>query len=211
MMNKYSEFIGHKFGLLTVICYYGIGDKVALVCDCGNEKISRMSHLKGGTVKSCGCLKKSTPMKVHGKHLLSTTTEYAAWNSMIDRCYKKSHHAFHRYGGRGITVCNEWLDPIDGFLNFLADIGPKSGTGLSLERIDNNLGYSKTNCIWASKTEQANNRESCIFLTFEGRTLTMMQWANEKGMSKNTIAERMKRGWSIEKAISHPKRLVKRP
>ena len=115
-------------------------------CDCGNIKKVLLSNLraKHGTI-SCGCAR-----RFHGKH---KTPEYVAWVSMLQRCTNPQSPSFHHYGGRGITVCERWLK----FENFLADIGPRPSPELSLQRINNDLGYFSENCKWATRKEQASN------------------------------------------------------
>lgn len=203
---NYSHFFGLSFGELTVKEQTGEGDKLLCTCSCGNEKVARLSHLRSGSVKSCGCLLKTVPKKVHGKHLLSTTKECKIWSDMVHRCTNKSSRVFSLYGGRGITVCESWLGD-DGFLNFLSDMGSKPD-GMTLDRIDNNLGYSKENCRWATMKTQSNNRRSNVFLTANGKTMTIAEWSKELGFSKSTIRERLKLGWSVEQCINTPKRYL---
>jgi hypothetical protein len=200
----YSHVVGLSFGELTVIEPLGVADKMLCRCSCGKNKTARLSHLRYGSVKSCGCLLKTVPPKVHGKHLLGGTKEYKVWNSMVQRCTIPSHHAFALYGGRGINVCDRWLGD-DGFVNFLDDMGPKAD-GLSLDRVDNEKGYDKNNCRWTSTKTQNNNRSNNVRLTANGKTMTMAEWSAEMGFAKNTISERLKRGWSVERAINEPKR-----
>lgn len=125
---------------------------------------------------------------------------YGSWTAMKARCGDVNHPAFHRYGGRGISVCERWLV----FENFLEDMGERPA-GATLERKQNNLGYSKENCRWATRKEQARNTCSNRYLSFNGERLTVGDWAVKLGFSKNTINERIKRGWSLERALSQPK------
>ena len=181
----------------------GIIDKMQCLCDCGKHKIARLAHLKSGTVKSCGCLLKETPKKVHGKHLLSNSKEYASWNNLVARCTNVNHRAYSLYGGRGIFVCDEWKNKELGFICFLNDMG-KSPEGFSIERINNEKGYSKENCIWANKATQAKNRRTTIFIEHNGKNLCIAEWSKLLGFSKNVISERLKRGWSIKDCLEKP-------
>jgi hypothetical protein len=124
-------------------------------------------------------------------------TTCGSYTSMINRCYNKKHPHYKDYGGRGIKVCIRWRKS---FFNFLEDMGRKP-EGLTLERIDNNKGYYKENCKWATWEEQANNRRNNKYITYNGKTQTMAQWAKEYNIPRNTFYNRIKAGWSIERAI----------
>lgn len=119
---------------------------------------------------------------------------------MISRCTKPTDRAYSRYGGRGITVCDSWLR----FANFLADMGERPAD-MTLERIDNNLGYVPDNCRWATYKEQNNNRRDNRFITLNGETKTMAQWCEQLGLPQKTISQRINGyGWSPERALTEP-------
>lgn len=115
---------------------------------------------------------------------------YSLWLGIRQRCFNKDHEAYHRYGGRGITMCEEWAD----YSAFRASIGNPPAPGMTLERIDNDKGYEPNNVRWATRKEQANNRSTNVVLTWEGKTMTLKQWAEHLGWKYGLIASRWKRG-----------------
>jgi hypothetical protein len=125
------------------------------------------------------------------------TPEYRVWVSMIARCNNKNTINFSRYGGAGLTVCERWMR----FENFLADMGPRPQRG-TIERIDNTRGYEPDNCRWASYKEQAHNRRGLHKLTINGVAKPMAAWASEAGIPISTVWDRIKRGWSAERALT---------
>lgn len=133
--------------------------------------------------------------KRHGRANTADPT-YGAWRSMRQRCGSPQHKQYRDYGGRGIAVCARWSD----FTNFLTDMG-ECPPGLSLERKKNDQGYTPDNCVWATTQQQANNRRSCRLVTFEGRTLTIAQWAREVGITRSSMRKRLLR-WPIQKALT---------
>jgi len=153
MMGK--DLMGWTIGRITARWPSGIGKNGHIYwlcsCSCGNLKVIRGSHLTDHT-KSCGCWKFDA-LKKHGHARKRRTLTYKTWEGIIQRCTNPRASRYSYYGGRGITVCAEWLD----FKNFLRDMGVKP-PGLSIERIRNNEGYSKGNCKWATATEQSRNR-----------------------------------------------------
>lgn len=126
--------------------------------------------------------------------------ERLAWKNMKDRCYLKTHKAFHNYGGRGITVCERWMYS---FNNFLEDMGPRPSDKHSLDRIDVNGNYDPTNCRWADFDVQSNNKRTSRYLTFNGKTQTCSQWAREIGIGTDTLHRRLDvYKMPIERALS---------
>jgi hypothetical protein len=180
------------------------------VCECGKKTIVFRGGLRSGTTQSCGCLRDehtSVRATTHGFTVGLRFKTYKSWQGMIQRCHNPNSTAWKRYGGRGITVCERWRNS---FTNFLADMGKKP-EGFTIERKDNNLGYSKSNCVWADKWQQANNRRKSRFLTFNGRTQTVIQWEREFGFSTNVMRSRLKNGWSAEMAITRPVQKRRKP
>ncbi len=166
---------------------------------CGTEKDVYQCALRNGTSKSCVC--KNGRKETHG---LSQSPEYKIWSCIYTRCFNKRFRAFHRYGGRGITMCDRWRT----FTNFLEDMGPRPSPDHSIDRFPNNDGnYEPGNCRWATQTEQANNRHSSHFLECDGERHTMSEWSRIVGVKVGTIRSRIYReGWSIKDALSTPTR-----
>ena len=124
---------------------------------------------------------------------------------MVARCYNPKVVKYHCYGGRGIKVCDRWMEPNgQGFLNFLADMGPKPRAGYSIEREDVNGDYCPENCIWATTDVQARNRRNTIYLTALGKTQPMVTWIEETGINRGTLRDRLKNGWSHHDALTTP-------
>lgn len=202
-MSGFRKDITRKnFGRWTVISFSHNGkDKSPYwlcLCSCGTSKIIRGQSLKAGASKSCGCLRDEIIIKMKVSHGMRWSSIYQKWCSMIYRCTNPNSSAFKNYGGRGIAVCKSWLK----FENFYRDMGdcPK---GLTLERIDNNIGYIKHNCKWATRKEQQNNRRCSTLISFNGKTLTLTQWAEELGIHRQTLYDRINRSlWPIEKALN---------
>lgn len=161
------------------------------VCDCGNAGPVRLRNLRSGNTASCGCARR--------KHNKSSAGTYSTWEGMRQRCLNPRSQYYSRYGGRGITVCDRWRD----FGNFLADMGERP-EGLTLERVDNNKGYSKENCRWATRRDQARNRCDTVLVTCRGETMCLTDWASRLGVHRDTIKSRLAHGWSIEAALSTP-------
>ncbi len=159
-------------------------------CVCGNIKEVIKSNVKSGGSKSCGCIKRSTFVSDHRK-------EHNAWRDMRYRCNNTNSPVYPLYGGRGIFICDRWQES---FSNFLEDMG-QGDKKSTLERIDNNKGYNKENCIWATWKEQGNNRRSNRVLTINNEKKTISEWAELVGLPKTTISGRLRKGFSERDAV----------
>lgn len=162
-------------------------------CECGNDTTVRGDHLKEGRVTSCGCYSEES----HTKHGMSRTKTYHCWQAMKDRCYNKLNKGYKDYGYRGIIVCNSWLESFD---NFYKDMGemPK---GLSIDRMDNNKGYSPENCRWATNKQQVDNRRNVTNTTINGETMCLKDWSRRYSIPYTTVRHRISKGQSIEQAL----------
>jgi hypothetical protein len=207
-MGKFIDLTGQKFGRLTVA---GQTEKNKhkqtcwiCKCDCGTEIRASTADLRRLHTQSCGCLqseKVTLRNFKHGHSVSGGSKTFTSWRGMVDRCTNKQHKFFMDYGGRGITVCDEWL--LD-FRNFLEDMGERP-EGQTLERKNNEKGYSKDNCRWATRKEQGNNKRNNVLLAWGGKTLTLQQLAENIGISPSTLFARLYRHkWSLSDAVTTP-------
>ena len=208
-----KDLTGKRFGHWLVLCYGGsrrspITNATVVTwlcrCDCGKEKVIRADVLRNGSpASSCGCARgKNREKHGHNKKGRVTCT-YHKWTGMIQRCYNPKATKYKDYGARGITVCDAWRYS---FSQFLADMG-EAPAGMTIDRINNDGPYEKSNCRWATLREQANNRRGIRLklITFEGKTASLSEWARVKGFSAHLLSDRLtKLGWSIEKALTTP-------
>ena len=200
-MGHFVDISGETFGRLTAHNVIGRNKHNQLLwrcsCECGNEKVVLGMCLRRGEVQSCGCYHKERIAQINKRHGMTKTPIYGIWWAMMQRCYDKGSHAYHRYGGRGINVCEKWQT----FEGFYEDMGDRP-SGLSLERIDNSGDYSPENVVWADAKAQARNRRSTVYLEHDGQRKSMAEWSEETGIRIGTLWARIKRGMPVSEALT---------
>lgn len=196
-MSRLVDLTGQRFGRLVVIekSVSGQGRHVRWLCqcDCGNTTIVDGGNLKAGRTKSCGCyVKEGNSHRTHGD---SRTRLYRIWRGIKQRCYCPKASHYKSYGGRGITMCGEWLNSFEAFRDWSLSNGYRDD--LSIDRKDNNRGYSPDNCGWSTNMEQANNKRTNVLFTIHGQTKSMNAWARELGITKSKIETMHRRGKDV--------------
>ena len=187
-MPAFKDITGQKFTRLMVISKVSILQKSSnklivhwlCICDCGNYVTVNSANLRRGFTKSCGCLKMEVNKQAPIKHGKRHTKEYNIWAGIKQRCRNQNSLAYKYYGARGINICDRWFDS---FENFYTDMGDCPSKLHSIERVDNNLGYYKENCVWATCEEQANNKRNTRILEYNGKKYGILKWARETGLS----------------------------
>ena len=210
-MSKIIDLCGQRFGRLTVLELTPLRPvHFRCRCDCGAIVNVLSMLLRDGRTRSCGCLRRevtAAKMRTHGfAPSGKRPPEYSLWLNIKQRCTNPAVAHYQDYGGRGITVCDRWRS----FENFYADMGPRPDTVpgsrkrslYSLDRIDNNGPYSPENCRWATQHQQTRNKRTNRFVTYDGHTLTIKDWADRMGVDEGLIRHRLNIGWTPERAIT---------
>lgn len=166
-------------------------------CKCGKETDVDLNLLRFGNTKSCGCLKKENQ---YFTHRMSYTRQMNIWGLMRDRCNNKNSRAYPKYGGRGIKVCKEW----ETFSGFWKDMINGYEDNLTLDRINNDKGYSRENCRWASWQVQQNNRRNNTILSIDGKQDTLANWCRFYKIKPATVCVRIKKGYKPKEALTLP-------
>lgn len=213
MPRKANDYTGRKIEKLTFIKRLENSPKNHVQwlckCDCGNERIVNTAEMSYKSMQFCcnECkVQRKKSIHVNGKpynlHGMKNTPLYKIWASMKIRCQNEGASRYERYGGRGITICNEWINE-NGFMNFY-NWAMASGyeEGLTLDRINVDGNYEPSNCRWVTMREQQNNRSNNLLLTYNGKTKTASQWEDETGIKQGTISARIRNGWSVERALT---------
>lgn len=211
MAKQRQDLTGKTFGRLTVIRFFltkefPCGQKHSVwwcKCVCGKEKPVIDGELTSGGTRSCGCLQREVASRNIRRRIVlhPSSPIYDCWRAIKRRCYNENRTDYRFYGGRGIKLCERWMI----FQNFHNDMFPTWKPGLTIDRIDNELGYSPDNCRWATRKEQSNNRRSNRLVTFNGETKNCAQWAEQLGLSKFGVIYRLNAGWPISMALTKEK------
>lgn len=207
MNKKIKDITGQTFNRLTAIEFVESRNGNAywkFQCSCGNQKVISGYNVRNGSVKSCGCLhhnKGPTKFKLKGdRNEKGRPILYSIYTNMKYRCNNPNLPEYSNYGGRGIKVCDEWSNDYDAFYDWAMSNGYSEN--LSIDRIDNNGDYSPFNCRWATKIVQQNNTRANIFLEYDGKRLTLAQWARELGVSYQMLRYRYNAGWDTERILT---------
>ena len=209
MGRKLIDLTGQRFGRLTVVSRSenakNGNSRWACKCSCGNNITTERSSLIQGKTRSCGCYQSDRTKEAHFKHGLRHHKLYHVWAGLKDRCSNSKNKAYNHYGNRGITVCEEWREDYSKFYIWAIENG--YAEDLTIDRIDNNKGYTPDNCQWVDMKTQANNKRSNCIITYNNETKTLTQWAEQLDMKFDTLKCRLyKYGWSVERAFTTPVR-----
>lgn len=201
-MGLIIDLKGQRFGRLLVLTFCGRLNKHSMfrcVCDCGNMTIVTSNNLRRNHTTSCGCFNDEKFRASTRTHGLRNHPLYMCWIGMRNRCYYKKHNRYQNYGGKGIEVCDEWVDNFKAFYIW----GMKNGwkRGLSIDRKENDKHYCPENCKFSTIPEQNRNRTTNIHITVNGITRVMKDWATIYGISQTTIKKRIKNGLSPSEAV----------
>lgn len=208
-MAEFMDLTDRKFNMLTVKERMSNSKqgraRWKCLCDCGNYCIVESSKLLNETTKSCGCYRKLRIGNESRKHGRARTKIYETWCHIKQRCFDKNDPRYDDWGGRGITICNEWKENFQSFYDYVSELPHFGEKGYSIDRIDNDGNYEPENVRWVTRIVQNNNTRRNHYLTYNGKTQTIAQWARELGVSPYMIYSRINRcHWSLEDALTLP-------
>lgn len=211
-MKKFTDLSGQKYGRLTVIETVGkIGKKYCWLCrcECGKQIIVRATNLVSGNTRSCGCLHNEFISQLKMTHGQSKTRFYSIWSDMKRRCNNPKNKSYPRYGGRGITVCDSWNSNFFAFYNdmhssYLDHVARFGEENTQIDRINGAKGYSPDNCRWATIPDQQANRRSNRYITYNGETHIVCEWARILNISVSTLFT------MLNKHALHPEEVIQK-
>jgi len=205
-MTAAKNITGQKFGRLTAIKSIGSNKYKQRIweckCDCGNLTNLTPNELLSGNTSSCGCLRDESASRRFGKHHGTGTALYRTWKNMKNRCYSSKNKYYKNYGGRGIIICNEWLNDFGNFQEWSFNNGYK--VGLTIERKDVNGNYEPINCEWIPFSEQHLNKSNAIKITIDGKEHYLKNLAEQYNIPYITLWERYKSGWDLDILLKKP-------
>lgn len=206
--RKLIDITGQKFGRLTVVKRVDAettGTSYLCKCDCGKEIVALANNLRRGHTTSCGCFREENRWKNAYKHGMKHSRIYKVWEKLKARCCCETNPSYPRYGGRGITICDEWKDDPKAFIEWAYANGydDKAKYGEStIDRIDNDKGYSPDNCRIANAIQQNNNKRSNKFITYNGETHTIAEWSRILGVNQGTLNSGLHKGMPFEHYVN---------
>lgn len=208
-LSGYAKNItGQRFGRLVALGPIGRSSDRKIIwlcrCDCGNTCTPTGKSLRSGNTKSCGCLRDESARARFTKHGYTMHPLYGTWRKMISRCHALGEDSFSNYGARGIEVCAEWRDSFESFCDYVSQLSHYSTDGYTLDRIDNDGNYEPGNVQWATHMEQLRNTRRNRFYTWNGITKCLTDWANEYGISRRALVQRLDRGLDFYDALTTP-------
>lgn len=208
LMGKLKDLTGQRFGRLVVIeraenYVQPSGQKKTqwrCKCDCGNEIITVGYNLTRGLCTSCGCVRIERLVQMNKTHGKSNHILFSKWEHMKDRCYNPKDKRYKNYGGRGIKICNEWLNSFESFYEWSLENGYKDG--LTIDRIDVNGNYEPNNCRWTTWDVQCNNRTNNVYIEYNGEINTLKQWCDILNIDYKKAHNRIhKLKWDVKRAF----------
>ena len=203
-MGKIKDISGQKFGRLTVLYrLHNYHDKHnshwLCVCECGNLAEVSLPNLRSGTTKSCGCLNVEKCKVTHTKHGKCNSRLNKIYSDIKRRCNNTNRKAYDDYGGRGIVVCNEWRNDFMSFYDWSMANGYDDT--LTIDRIDNDKGYSPDNCRWVNMKQQNRNKRNNRYFVINGDKRCLSEWCEMYSINYGKVQARLKYGWTIEQAL----------
>ena len=197
MARTRQQLTGRRFGryiVASVLPRVGNNQQLWCRCDCGIERFVSYSNLVSGRTQSCGCFCREKNAYLHRKHGQTGSPEYRAWKGIKERCFNPANPSYADYGGRGITVCDEWKN---NFTVFLRDMGLKPSPKHSIDRKDNEGNYEPANCRWATVFEQQRNTRRSRYVEIDGVKMTLAEASVKIGVASSTIWMRLRRHGSV--------------
>jgi len=198
--------LGSRFGRLVVVQDMGVTARRSYYlckCDCGSEISVQTKRLVSSHTRSCGCLKLDVLADRSTTHGLSAAPEYGVWQDVKKRCFNPNHKFYAYYGGRGITVCPEWLHDFEAFYR---DMGKRPFVGAEIDRKDNTGNYRPDNCEWVTRIANMRNTRFNRILEYNGELKCLAEWAEMHNIKSSTLWDRLSIGWSIHRALTEPVR-----